>query len=69
MKSTTPFYPFPTMQGGSLGGEGAWGQVASTWHQGTAGGPGILVEAANRAQMDILVDDMGNMGMEQMELS
>jgi hypothetical protein len=38
-----------------------------SWNQGGASGTCILVEAANRAQMAILVDDMGSMGFEPME--
>lgn len=72
MKSTQPFYPFPPQQGTpqqySLSDGGTWGQQESmSWHQGGAGGTCILVEAANRAQMAILVDDMGSMGFEPME--
>jgi hypothetical protein len=73
MKSTTPFYPFPTTQGTQIGtqigGDGVWGHRETTWHQGASGDTCILVEAANRAQMAILVDDMGSMGIEQMEHS
>jgi len=70
MKSTQPIYPFPptqTQQGNSHS-ENYNGQETS-WHQSGAGvgGQCILVEAANRAQMAILVDDMGMMGIEQME--
>lgn len=70
MKSTQPFYPYPppqTQQGKSHL-ENCNGQEITS-HNGGAGvgGQCILVEAANRAQMAILVDDMGMMGIEQME--
>jgi len=73
MKSTQPFYPFPPQQGTpqqySLSDGGGWSQQqeSMSWHQGGAGGTCILVEAANRAQMAILVDDMGSLGFEPME--
>lgn len=62
MKTSQPFYPFPSAQQGTPLHEG-WGPH----HQGGVNGQCILVEAANRAQMAILVDDMGNMGFEPME--
>lgn len=69
MKHTQPFYPFPSNQpsvqfSGSDGGRGEQPQ-----HGSGNNGPCILVEAANRAQMAILVDDMGSMGFEPMEQS
>jgi hypothetical protein len=64
MKHAQPFYPFPPTHPSTLS-ESGWG--GQTQHQGGAGGQCILVEAANRAQMAILVDDMGSMGFEQME--
>jgi hypothetical protein len=74
MKSTQPFYPFPPSRQGTpqqyAHSEGGWGQhqESMSWHQsGTGGGSCILVEAANRAQMAILVDDMGSMGFEPMD--
>ena len=73
MKSTQPFYPFPPQHGTpqqySLSDGGTWGQQqeSMSWHQSGAGSTCILVEAANRAQMAILVDDMGSMGFEPME--
>jgi len=53
MKTSQPFTPLH---------EG-WGPH----HQDGVNGQCILVEAANRAQMAILVDDMSTMGFEQME--
>jgi hypothetical protein len=75
MKFTQPFHPSaPTQQGNQFAySDGGWGgqhENNGSWHQtgvGGAGGQCILVEAANRAQMAILMDDMGNMGIEQME--
>lgn len=61
MKTSQPFYPFPPPQHGMRLHEGRGPQ------QGVVNGQCILVEAANRAQMAILVDDMGTMGFEQME--
>jgi hypothetical protein len=59
------FYPFPASHGFPYpGGE----KQEMSWNGSNGnGGTGtcILVEAANRAQMAILVDDMGNMGIEQ----
>ena len=73
MKSTQPFHLFPPQQGTPKqyppsDGEG-WGQrhESMLWDEGGAGGTCILVEAANRAQMAILVDDMASMGFEPME--
>lgn len=74
LKSTKPFYPYPpTQQGNQFAySEGGWcGQQENNtlWNQNAPGGGGqcILVEAANRAQMAILMEDMGSMGIEQME--
>jgi len=71
MKSTQPFYPFPPQQGTpqQFSDVAGWSQQheSMSWHQGGADGTCILVEAANRAQMAILVDDMGSMGFEPME--
>lgn len=61
MKTSQPFYPFPPPHHGTPLQEG-W-----VTQQGIVNGQCILVEAANRAQMAILVDDMGNMGFEQLE--
>jgi hypothetical protein len=60
MKTSQPFYPFPPQQRTPL-------QEGWVTPQGIVNGQGILVEAANRAQMAILVDDMGTMGFEQIE--
>jgi len=64
MKSSPPFFPFPPTHGFPYAGgekqEMSWNGV-----NGNGGGTCILVEAANRAQMAILVDDMGSMGIEQ----
>jgi hypothetical protein len=70
MKSTQPFYPFPSQQSNHLlHPESGWTtQQEQSWHGGS-GGSCILVEAANRAQMAILVDDMSSMAIEQMEQS
>jgi hypothetical protein len=65
MKTSQPFYPFPPVQHGTPLHEG-WGPPHHP-QGGVTGGQCILVEAANRAQLAILVDDMGNMGIEQME--
>ena len=62
MKTSQPFYPFPMPQQGTPLHEG-WGPH----HQDGVNGQCILVEAAKRAQMAILVDDMASMGFEQME--
>jgi hypothetical protein len=71
MKSTQPFYAFPPTQQPRRNSysEGAWSAQEISWRQGGAGAGGqcILLEAAKRAQMAILVDDMGMMGLEQME--
>ena len=75
IKYTQPLYQFaPTQQGNQLihSEEGCGGQQENTtsWNQtgfGGGGGQCILVEAANRAQMAILMDEMGSMGIEQME--
>ena len=69
IKSSQPFYPFPPSTQG-FGFSGGGQQQEMSWNgssnSGAGGaGPGILVEAANRAQMAILVDDMGSMGIEQ----
>ena len=68
MKHTQPaFYPFPSTQPSTQFSvlDSGWG--GQTQYQGGAGEQCILVEAAKRAQMAILVDDMGSMGFEQME--
>ena len=70
LKTTLPFYQFqPIQQGNYSHSEARMAQPEFTWHQSGAvgGGQCILVEAAKRAQMAILVDDMGNMGIEPME--
>jgi len=71
IKSTQPFCAFPPTQQnhGNSYSEGAWGTQETSWRQGGGGSSGqcILLEAAKRAQMAILVDDMGMMGLEQME--
>ena len=75
IKYTQPFYSFaPIQQGNQFAhSEGGWRDQQennTSWHQTGVGGGGgqcILVEAANRAQMAILMDDMGSMGIEQME--
>ena|SRR5579862_8108073 len=62
IKSSQGFYPFPPTQGFPLSGE----KQEMGWNGASGnGGTGscILVEAANRAQMAILVDDMGGMGI------
>ena len=76
IKSTLPFYPCPPIQQVSPmsqmnveAGTGWLEQDTKAWQQGGQSGKCILVEAANRAQMSILVDDMGSMGIEQMEQS
>ena len=68
LKSTQPFFSFPSASQGTQvpHTDGGWGGQDPPW-QNAAGGKCILVEAANRAQMAILVDDMGSMGIEQME--
>jgi hypothetical protein len=66
IKTTQPFYPFaPSVKGNQF--SHFEGQQGSSWHQNATGATCILMEAANRAQMAILMDDMGNMGIEQME--
>jgi len=69
MKATQPLVSYPTSQqgGGSYGpSEATWIQQAQSWQQGgVPTGTCILVEAANRAQMAILMDDMGCMAIEQ----
>src|SRR5438045_8762991 len=73
MKSIQPFYPLPPTQQGNQythweGGRGGQQGNNAPWHHsGASGGQSILLEAANRAQMAILLDDMGSMGIEQME--
>jgi len=76
IKNTLPFYPFPPSQQVSpmsqMSVEGAQGwfeHETTSRQQAGPGGQCILVEAANRAQMAILVDDMGTMGIEHMEQS
>ena len=67
LKTTQPVYPFP-YQGGSMSQcEGGWTHLEGSWHQGGTCTTSILVEAANRAQMAILLDDMGSLGIEQVE--
>ena len=69
MKATQPLLSYPTSQqgGGSHGpSEATWSQQEQSWQQGgVPTGTCILVEAANRAQMAILMDDMGCMAIEQ----
>lgn len=67
MKSTQPFYPLPPTQQENQYSEGGCSGQEASWRQSGAGGQCILFEAANRAQLAILVDDMGMMGIEQME--
>lgn len=62
IKATQPFYPFQPMQFSHFEGQ----QGPSRQQNGTSA-TCILMEAANRAQMAILTDDMGDMGIEQME--
>ena|SRR2546423_5594671 len=61
MKTSQPFYPFPPPHHATPLQEGRVTQ------QGIINGQCILVEAATRAQMAILVDDMSSMGFEQIE--
>jgi hypothetical protein len=68
MKSTQPFFLYPAnQQTGSYGpSEGTWGQQEPGWEQDRVPpGTCILVKAANRAQMAMLVDEMGCMAIEQ----
>ena len=62
IKHVQPFHQF--QQGCQFShSDGGWEHVDPSWSSGTC----ILLEAANRAQMAILVDDMRGMGLDQME--
>jgi hypothetical protein len=66
MKSTQPFFALSPQQTGPYGpSEAGWGHQEPWQQGGVPTGTCILVEAANRAQMAILVDDMGCMAIEQ----
>ena len=69
LKSTLPVSSFSQNYQGSqkLHSDGGLTQQETSWHQSGSRGTCILVEAANRAQMAILIDDMGSMGIEPME--
>jgi hypothetical protein len=69
MKATQPFYPFPSSQSSAQFSVSDGGRGGQPQHGNGINGQGILVEAANRAQMAILIDDMGGMGFEKMEQS
>src|SRR5438045_1258337 len=65
MKSIQPFHPFPPTQGQA--NQHSDGTRQENWRQSGSLGAGqcILVEAATRAQMAILVDEIGMMEIEQ----
>jgi len=67
MKSTQPFYPFPSSQSSAQFSVSDSGRGGQPQHGSGISGPGMLVEAAKRAQMSILIDDMESMGFKQME--
>ena len=69
LKSIKPFFPFlPPQPATQFSHSEACGwSHHDPWQQGGTGGMCILAEAANRAQMAILVDDMGRMGLEHPE--
>lgn len=67
LKTTQPVYPFPCQASSMSHCEGGWSHLEASWHQGGTCTKSILVEAANRAQMAILLDEMGSLGIEQVE--